>query len=651
MATFYPSAIVRLQIRLDEGANNELMKAALQGRPVQGAAAQDTIAATAAGRQAELEEVEEELFLLTRIRSELSQEQFFARKARLEARRGTLQLAITVLEAEVPASLQAADPLDDVIIGDIQPIKLTVERNGYRQADTFEFSINFRDAPFDSRVIRACGVEIVMGAVPPDEFALGVAGATVEGALFSQISRSENDAVVGRTKLFGWMDDWDVEFDPDGGGVVRISGRDMTGLLLDRTLPDGVALDLKRPLATGVKQLLVQFPETEGMSVSFRDVRGNDLGPGPIPDRFRSDVLKARRGRVSKNVRSTGQRMKVWDHLTEVCLSLGVVPLMVGLDLLLTKPATTFAERDPIRMVYGRNILDFSFTRKFGAVTTPTVEVRSYDPEIDKTRWARARLEGELTASGVYPDTPPQPARPSKVQPSGTSTENLFVQELCGITDAKQLEDAARNLFEEIGRHESAGSFTTRDITSFDGAAGDLLDLQHADAVTIEVADPNEPPLQGETPTTTNLQEISQQSVSRRSQYLQNLGWGEDFAEKMAAAQETVGISLSTFFVDTVRLDWSMEEGIDIEVAFKNFYVAREEAGTQVEPQGASASASALAGDRQDATSEELLGASSDNRTLSKKAEQGEVPPDDYAAQGTAADQRQQQAVRQRRQA
>lgn len=273
--------------------------------------------------------------------------------------------------------------------------------------------------------------------------------------------------------------------------------------------------------------------------------------------------------------------MNLWDHITDVCNQIGVVPLVEDDVLRIVRPRTFYAASEtPRRMVYGRNLEKLSFGRKLGGTKVPTVEVRSYDPRLGRTRWARFPVPPGSVASGIFGITaPPRPARANEVPPSGSVPDDkIQTFTLEGIVDPTTLAEAAQSIWEQIGRQELEGAFATHDAWSWDTpvAAADLLTARSGDAIELLVAssDPqNLPP----GASVTDAQEIAAMTEARRARYLESIGWSSEVAERFAALQSATSFQ-TIFRVQNVQLGWDRDEGLQVSVDFINFLEIREDA-------------------------------------------------------------------------
>jgi hypothetical protein len=309
---------------------------------------------------------------------------------------------------------------------------------------------------------------------------------------------------------------------------------------------------------------------------------------GPIPAASIPPVKKQKGGK-KRAIPSGGRKQSAWDHIVEVTAQLGLVPVWRGFTLFLLEPRALFSSfAGARRMVWGRNISKLGFTRKLTGYLADTIELRSADPSIGRTRWARYPVVDGEPSSGILGDpNSPQPvvSRANRVTPSGRPDERVRVYPARGITDQKTLERLAQNVFEEVGRQEIKGELETDEVESFGSTTeADLLALQPGEPVTIEIALPVAVGSDGpRVPVQSSLQELSGQSVAERAAFLRGLGMSAQTAQRLAQAQEGIQL-VSTFRAGHVNLKWSNETGVSVGFDFQNFIVARdapEELGLQ----------------------------------------------------------------------
>ena len=518
---------------------------------------------------------------VTQNRDQFSPQAFDYFIADIDQQRNALQERLTSLETGNPPDAVAGAGSDDrVVLGTILPIDCTIERNGLRTADTATLTINHRDAPFDPRMIRSVAIEIIVGLVDAASYEAGAAeGQTREdGSLLSLVPRGRAnapEAPEGTTRFLGLVDEWNIDFDGDDGDTITLECRDLTAIAIDQPLLAGDGIDMSVPIDRGVRELLGRYAATRGISVRF-GIAGEE-GDAPTPGDAVPRSRRSRRGGISRRARQGGQRLSLWDHITEVCTQVGLVPVWEDNELRIIRPRTFFEQRDIARrMVYGRNLKKLGFARKLGGTKVPTIEVRAYDPALGRTRWARYPVPGNAPRTGVFGQTaPPRPARANEVPPSGQNPDDrIATYTLDGITDPETLASAAESIWHQIGRQEIEGKFSTDDLWSFDRPVEqvDLLRMRPGDAVELLVASPETEELAESLTSATEIRGLQRQA---RAEYLRSLGWSEAVAQRFAELQDATSFQ-TIFRTQNIRIKYSANDGIGIEADFQNFLEIRE---------------------------------------------------------------------------
>jgi hypothetical protein len=529
----------------------------------------------------ELRRNQASLRALTKQRADLAPEDYQAQLEELRSQRATLQRGArdrnTDPATTPPESIGGQAPDDLTVVGEIEPLAVTIERNGLNAADTASISIAYDDAPFDPRILRACGIEIVIGVVAADDFEAGMEREErqADGSLRSLVRRPSGGDFIGTTRFVGFVDDWAVAYS-EQGDTISLECRDMSAPLRDLKINPGDSIDLLLPLDEGIERFLAAVsPTTEGVRVTY-------LGEGspPVPADALAPTRRPRRGARARRQRRGGQNMTLWDHITDVARSVGFIPMLDGYSIVIAEARTLYSSLGSARMVYGRNVEKLDFTRRLQGVKVPTIEVRAYDPTLGRTRWARYPVRSGEPTSGVFgEDRPPRPLRPNEVTPSGANpTESIRVLSVSGVVDPDVLSRVARNAFEQLGRQEIEGSLATSDVSSLglDPTEADLLDLRVGEPIEVLIAAGAAPGTEEEEPNNT-LARLQAQDRQRREQYLRTIGWGEDVARRFAALQDASGFQ-TVFRTQNVRVAWSNNEGVKLEIGFVNYVTVREDA-------------------------------------------------------------------------
>lgn len=492
--------------------------------------------------------------------------------ARLEAQ------GANVVPADAPPDWFDGPPADDrVVLGNILPRSVEIERNGLRTADTCTVVINHTDAPFDPRLIRAAAIEVTLGVADPADYERGMRGQTRDDGLPYSVAVPRGPR---STRFVGVVDSWSISMDESEGDAVTLECRDLSAILFDTPLATGSAIDLTLPIDHGIQALLDSYPTSRGVVVRYVGGGDGQAGEAPIPARAAPTQTAARRGRVSRQHRSGDTRMTLWDHITDTCTRVGVVPIFVDYELRIVDPRTFYdTGARARRMVYGRNLAHLEFSRKLGGTKVPTIEVRSYDPAIGRTRWARYPVQGADPRAGILGQTDPatRPQRANETTLSGHAPDERIQTYLVrGVTDGEALYRVARSLFEQIGRQEIEGNFATNDTRSFeaDGPIDgiDLLQLDVGEPIELLVAGGSRVPVATGALTVAELQALSRQS---RAAYLESIGWSEQVAQRFAALQDATGFQ-TVFRTQTVKLSWDLDEGLKVTGDFINYITVRE---------------------------------------------------------------------------
>jgi hypothetical protein len=660
VATFRPSARVKFAARVDEYADTLALRSRLRTSL---SAEEQKLAGKAGATQTELQQeladVQRRLTELTAQRKDIPRTQYQAQRSQLERQRDALQRKVQGFGTAdtSPAYLDGAPSDDRTIVFEMLPQSVSIERNGINEADTCEITMDYISAPVDPRIIRQCAVEVVVGNVTDEEWEAGMRGVnrSDDGSdfLFSIVGRDEgSDVLNARTSFVGFVDEWSVKWDGEDGDTLRLMCRDMTSLLIDRRLPSGLSINLALPLVTGVQSFIDVLPGLNGLPVQF-GLPGETQQKGPIPANAVGKLQKPRRGKKSRRSKQGDQKMTCWDHILDVCRSVGFIPVFYGKTLHIVNPRTFYSDQTvPRRVVWGRNLKDLSCSRKLRPISVKTVEVNCYDPQIGRTRWARYPVVANKPAVGIYGlSNPPQPTRSNDPGVSGSDTnDEIEVFSVRGIVDPEQLKFTAFSVYNQLGRQEIEGNFTTCDIDSVDvsDGTGDLLNLNSGDAVEILMTTNKPIDAGGGTSAKTSLQEIYAMARRERADYFRSLGWPSKTAEQISALQDTVGFQ-TVFRVQNAQIQWDAEDGLEIKCDFINFITVRD-GDVAFSPikkeQKPSERVDALVRGRQSEEARRAVDASSARRELTELRDQGEISDAEYERRMEVAQENERQSIK-----
>lgn len=585
MTVYRPSATIKLVVRTEEFEETASIEARLPDpfspedtlRPA--APAPASTGSTADTSAARLQANQERLAALERRRDSMPREEYdderlhivFERQDILEEQRQSEGEA-----TEAPETISGPTTDDRTVIGQIQPRSMSIQRSGPNTADTATATISYHDMPIDPRIVRACGVEFIIGVVTPEDYESGMTGGVrADGSLLSVVNTTDDGTLLGATRFCGFVDKWSVDYDNDEGDTVTLECRDASAPLRDLKLPTGASIDMSRPIDEAIRSFLnAVSATTRGVNVIW-----SASGDPPTPSDSMPTRRRARRGRVQRRSRRGGEEMSIWDHITDVVRSQGFLPLVLDWDIIIIDPRTLYTSIGGTTMVFGRNLTKLSFSRDLQGVRVPTIEARCYDPERGRTLWARYPVGSGQRASGILGvDAQPRPSRANAVPPSGSNPdESIRVMLVTGFNDPSVLERVARGIYEEIGRQEIAGHFETDDAWSYylEPSDADILELRAGDPVELLVsrASTEEDERVG---SSTSLAELEAMERSRRAQYMESLGWSGDVARRFAALQDATGFE-TTFRTSAVAINFDNDQGLKVAVDFINYITIREE--------------------------------------------------------------------------
>lgn len=571
----------------------------LTNQPASGARVQQTSAGTQPPPSheqisAQLTVIAGQLENLERERAVTAPSRYNETRASLTATRDTLvrQLGGNSDRADsaTPPDAVRGSGQDSITI-QFEPIDCSIQRASLTTADTASLTFSAKDVPIDPRLIRSAGVEITIGVVSPEDFEAGISGERVANRLRSIIDRSSvqggpSTIRSGTTRFVGVVDDWTIKFGDDGD-TITCTARDLSALLRDEPLQAGFGLNMTLPIQQAVQAMCDLYPSLKGTKCYYGDplLGGSGSTNGPaMQSILATPRLGPRRGRVQQRARSGDQNESVMDHIVASCEQLGFRAAFYDYELWIIDPRNHFAGRSVQRkMVYGKNLTSMEFSRKLAGTKVPTIECRSYDPTIGRTRWARYPTGQGEASSGIIGVSNPstQPRRNSAPSPSGNAdADRIQTVILAQGLSPSSLLAAARSTNEQVGRQEIEGNFETAELESWEAdaqvASGvlpiyDLLQLDAGDAVEILI--------QGQVASEARATSADIYSLTRqaRADYLEGLGFTQRVSQRLAALQDATAFQ-TVFRINNVSLNYSSDDGITVKADFINFITVAEEA-------------------------------------------------------------------------
>lgn len=425
----------------------------------------------------------------------------------------------------------------------VRPKTATVHLNGYREADTFEMEFDAAHFPFSPELVRSMAVQLHLFQTT-----------NLTGNVENFNDETENLVIAGL------VDEASYHAGSDGR-TFRVTGRDYTCLLLDKQWDPTRRVPVGKPLDQCIQDLVDEATHkaTTGTTLKVKAI-GTDSFPTLEEDGVKEDALiTAGKFNVSKkgklSVPTTGNgHTKVnkkgvpvkggsnyWDVIYRLCLRHGFVCYVRGTDLILSTPQTlTEATSGRVRSVaLGQDLSTLDIDRKMGKETVPQIIVTCYDSKSKKK------------IQGVWPLS-----RQQKTTGLGTRRDEVRVVTVAGISDPGVLQNIAKTYYHSLARGEATIKFQTRDLKDLNG--NDLLFLRPGDPVSIGFDAVND-------------EEFKQISAFQRYQKLLGMGYDEEVANLIATEYDRINQFRQPFYCRDVQFDWSLDQGLMIEVQGINF--------------------------------------------------------------------------------
>lgn len=494
------------------------------------------------------------------------------------------------------------------IIG-IVPKVCGVDLPGYRQAATFSLVMSYRDLPLDPRVIRAIGVAIHLDAVPAGEWGDGMVQSPdlrqPSGRRSSIITTSEDNLLFA-----GLVDNLNVDYSTQ---AITMDGRDLRGMLLDTPISAATlqSIDLNQSIDKVVSHIVQDLhPQGAGIEVV---VQASEWPNGVIPSPATFDDitrvnLDATGSQLKAAAKGEAEKVNFWDLITQYSFMVGGVPYFAGSKLRIrparnlydarrqddertfdARAGTPFKNgaqrsvRPPLvsepetfgfrRFVIGKDVQSLNFERKLTGVTVPVIECVSVDTS-SKERGKDKLLKVQ------WPSAENAEARTTKVGVGGvTPSTDILRINVPGIKNKDRLLEIAQDLFQEIGRQEMGGKLETKNLASFGGSNQDpdTLRLRPGDAVELRVDATGQQSFPPPISEVTNLEEKSFEGAVKAVQA--RVG-DENLARVLVAVNRGQVAELQRQFrVGNVRFDWNSDSGVGIAFDFQNYLEARYTVG------------------------------------------------------------------------
>lgn len=477
-----------------------------------------------------------------------------------DAPAGTTRYLLQPKSGSTITAATSADKLTHAV-GGIVPKSANHTRNGLDKADTLSVELAFMDAPFDPRCIRSCGIEYYLGTVSAEVHAESQSSGIT--TFLPDSSVDSRGKYRSNKRMSGWVDSWEIDY-KDGAPIVKLECRDQRSVLIDQDAPPQLHLDQKLPIDKAIADYLTNFPQFAGISVSWR---GN-----PGEDAPKLDGILVKKG-TQKGTQTGKDKSSVMDYLTDMVGAAGCILLMEDTTLVVSKPRTVLKSGSnrandphagstrsingmPLKnrsFVYGYNVKDMKFGRKFNAAAPTNVEARCYLGSSKKTIVAR------------FPDLT------THVHPGDKGSDKKWlVWRVQGIGSVETLKLVAQSIYEQSSRKELSVDLTTHDMASFggDNLDPDVLDMLPGDSFDVYVL------REKDEATSAGMIEDAGLVKSKLVEFMFGLGFDMKLAEAYASAY-TAGGFQTTFRSRVIRLDWASDSGVSISLSGSNYVEVR----------------------------------------------------------------------------
>lgn len=422
---------------------------------------------------------------------------------------------------------------------------LKVNLNSYREADTFDVTLDYKSFPFDPRTIRSAGVTIHVED---------------KGRLFDQNNQAQFIEPSEQNTIFqGFVDEDKIDLNDDNR-TVNLSGRDFTSLLIDREYI-GPPIQLTSPLDVIFRELLDQSPATRLNGRNGIRINNQTGGPLPIIANFGASR------EADSTVKNPKRGRSYWDHIQDMTAQAGLISYISLDELIITRPRTLYNRDQSKLFVYGQNLTNLSFERKLGRQKNFNVRVISYD--IEKKNLIEARIPENASANwardiGINRKRIQVPTLNTKGEKGEPQDAPFITFRIRDVSNYDQLVEVGQGIFEETGRQQIEGRLTTKEMQVCD------VNNNFFDATSFRVGVPIEllidaGDLQGLPELTEGNQAVNR---NRIRQFLITRCYDPQIAEALA---ESLTRFDTPFYTKEVEFTLDQENGFSMEINFINF--------------------------------------------------------------------------------
>lgn len=439
--------------------------------------------------------------------------------------------------------------LNDVYKFSVLARNLMVEINDYTEADKFSCEIDYKEFPFDPRTIRSCMVVISIEdkkAVFKNDNSLNLIDQADENKVFT-----------------GFVDEESISLD-DETRTVTMEGRDFTSLLIDeRYLQKPISLS--KPVDKIIEDLLLSLEATKRIEVENRTGDDNLPTLAKLAPNFNEKT----------SVRNTKRKDTYWDVIQNIISRAGLIGYMELDKFVINKPRSLYSEKDAKSklFVYGKNLKDLTYKRKLGRFKGFNIRVLSLD--IEGKRVIEAKVPEEAVTVGIKGPAvtiPQLDSEGKKIKDPKKAPYLTF--RVPDISSKEHLIKIGEKIFEELGRQQIEGSFTTYEmeipeISSIVTKSTNSKNEKYVQTRPVSFRD-----IRNGTPIEVyinqqDMQEMrSDSNMSQKRSFLVSRGYPSEVASVLASSMNRIS---TPFYTKNVRLEINQDSGFKMDIEFINF--------------------------------------------------------------------------------
>lgn len=478
------------------------------------------------------------------------------------------------------------------IAHEIVPYNAHVTIENFRKASTARVQVGLSKLPCDPRALRQVQVQIFGGAISDREAALAGQLASPGRASELMIAPDECPYTGNTYEIFRGFISTFRRMENEDEEVVELTCTDLTTIFTTaqmyedplRGIPKTARIDeVLRLLIYGDGIAVKDASKRFGLPGARGTIIVNDTGATlPTladihPPAYFDSKGNARRSRSA----GSGKKINFWDLMTDLCQSAGLwcyirpgrKPVLAsdgrsiipGAELVISNPRTFFAAgnaqtvSDPTirRFIRGYNVDAIDMERVFAGEQMPAaIEVRSYDPTIRRTRFARYPKVPLVNRPGGSPKGDRQEIKVQPVAPmSGAKVNDVLSSLAVGLYEQWARNEMTLNLKSETTMSALGTAPSVFSDGTFNSEVADMFWLRPGEPIVFETQVPDI--AAGEATSRTILETSARQAKIRT---LIDRGFTEQLATEIAIAEESPYIQ-RFFRVMKIEWDWKYPPG------------------------------------------------------------------------------------------